>query len=155
MMKEMMGVLKIDEDNNITYKAMQDIETNRLKEFFFYAIAQFVIHKNVNEMTKQDARFVFDALSFMNEVSSFAQTKINLSQCPPIRSQQLESKACEIGIAQNDDGHLIFVSDDKDLQPMHMLVVIGGAMGCLLELEDRIDVYEQLVETSFQHAYQN
>ena len=85
MMKEMMGVLKIDEDNNITYKAMRDIETNRLKEFFFYAIAQFVIHKNVNEMTKQDARFVFDALSFMNEVSSFAQAKINLSQCPPIR----------------------------------------------------------------------
>ena len=55
---------------------------------------------------------------------------------------------------ESDEGHLIFVSDDKELQPMHMLVVIGGAMGCLLALEDRIDVYEQIVETSFQNAYQ-
>ena len=153
-MKEMMGILKIDENNNVTYEQNHEVDTNRLKEFFFYAIAQFVIHKNVNEMTKQDARFVFDALSFMNEVSSCANAKINLGLCPPIRDHQLESKACEIGIAQSDEGHLIFVSDDKELQPMHMLVVIGGAMGCLLALEDRIDVYEQIVETSFQHAYQ-
>ena len=56
-MKEMMGILKIDENNNVTYEQNHEVDTNRLKEFFFYAIAQFVIHKNVNVMNGKKSSF--------------------------------------------------------------------------------------------------